>query len=173
MRGIEALLLAGFIGLIGIGIWNARQWLPLRATQAAHSAPITSATTAASKPSALAGRKTEPKGTRVGIKPEHVRADQASASDVASGNDVVLADPSKPKTTEALVSWVVPTRKDLPVGATGVQIRSRFGDPTALVTETSDGRIVEQYYYFNRDRTQVTVATLRAGIIVSTKSTLP
>ena len=28
MRGIEAFLMLGFIGLVGIGVWNARQWLP-------------------------------------------------------------------------------------------------------------------------------------------------
>jgi hypothetical protein len=166
MRGIEAVLLAGFIGLVVIGIRNAREWLPLRGTQAAYSAPIYSTPPTHSKAESqekTAAKKTQPR----------VKRDLDRAIEVSATNNVVITDAPKPKATEALVLSVVPTRNDLHAGATGVQIRSQFGDPTARVTESRDGGIVEQYYYFNHDRTQVTVATLKAGVIVSAASTLP
>ncbi len=175
MRGIEAILLLGFIGLVGVGIWNARQWMPLRGTQAAYSAPANAAPPADSKTADAHGAKTAAKKTQPRVKRDLDQATQAPAtSDQASAtNNAVLADPPKPKAAETLVATVVPTRNDLPAGATGVQIRSQFGDPTARVTESRDGRLVEQYYYFNRDRTQVTVATLKGGVIVSAASNLP
>jgi hypothetical protein len=66
-----------------------------------------------------------------------------------------------------------PTREDLPVGATGVQIRARFGEPEARVTETRDGLVFERYYYYSHDHTKLTVARLRGGVIVSAENTLP
>jgi hypothetical protein len=168
MRGIEAVLLLGFIGLVGVGIWNARQWLPLRGTQAAYSAPINAA------PPAPLSEKTAAKKIHPRVKRDFDRTVQASAtSDQASlTNEGALADPPKPQTTETLVVSVLPTRNDLHPGVTGAQIRSQFGDPTARVTKTTDGHIEEQYYYFNHDRTQVTMATLKGGVIISTESSV-
>jgi hypothetical protein len=173
MRGIEAILLLGFLGLVGIGIWNAREWLPLRGTQAAYSAPV-KATPPAEAKMGPAG-KTAAKKSQPRVRRSFDTATDASAADdqrSATGY-VGLADLPKPHAAETLLASVVPTRNDLPTGATGVQIRSRFGDPTARVTETRDGHLVEQYYYFNRDRTQVTVATLKSGVLVSAASTVP
>ena len=164
MRGIEAALLAGFIGLVVIGIRNAREWLPLRGTQAAYSAPIYS--------TPPTPRKVEPR-EKTAVKKPRVRRDLDASIEASAISNVVITDAPKPKATEALVASAVPTRSDLHTGATGAQIRSQFGDPTARITESKDGRIVEQYYYFNHDRTQVTVATLKAGVIVSAASTLP
>src|SRR3984957_13844134 len=59
MRAIGALLMLGLIGLVGIGVWNARQWLPVRDTVAANSAPTVASTTAS-----VLGGKTERKRTR-------------------------------------------------------------------------------------------------------------
>jgi hypothetical protein len=177
MRGIEAVLLVGFLGLVGVGIWNARQWLPVRGTQAAYSTPTNATPPADSKTADVPGGKKTAKKSQPRVKRDldndkiiqaPATSDQASAT-----HDVVLADPPKPKGAETFVASVVPTRNDLPAGVTGVQIRSQFGDPTARVTESRDGRLVEQYYYFNRDRTQVTVATLKSGVIVSAASTVP
>ena len=58
-----------------------------------------------------------------------------------------------------------PTRADLPVGASGVGIRAKYGEPTARVTEMHAGQLLERYYYFSSDRTQLVVATLQAGMI--------
>jgi hypothetical protein len=168
MRGIEAVLLLGFIGLVGVGIWNARQWMPVRGTQAAYSAPATAAPSSASK-TAEAPKKTAAKKAQ----PRVQRDLEVAIQDPAPAALVAPAESPKPKKPEAIVALVVPSRNDLRPGATGAQVRSKFGDPTARVTETRDGRVVEQYYYFNRDCTQVTMATLKGGVIVSSESTVP
>jgi hypothetical protein len=165
MRGMEAILLAGFVGLVGTGIWNAREWLPLRGTLASYSAPSNATQRADGKTGKSPGEKIAAKRAQPRIKPTIDAATEASAA-----SRVVLAEP--PKAADAPAS-VIPTRDDLPAGASGAQIRSRFGEPAARITESRDGHLVEQYYYFNRDRTQVTVATLKSGVIVSASSTIP
>jgi hypothetical protein len=177
MRGVGAFLIIGFVGLIVIGVWNVRQWLPLPGTRALSSVP-----TATSKTAEVVSGKTEPKGTRARDKRALDRgtvtldkADQESAI-----SDIARADLPTPKVdapvlkTDVLESApMFPTRKDLPAGATGVQIRAQFGEPTARVIEVHNGRVFEQYYYLDREHSQLTVATLNAGVIVSTESTLP
>jgi hypothetical protein len=64
-----------------------------------------------------------------------------------------------------------PVRTDFPRGATSLQIRAQYGEPTARTTEMHDGHLFEHYYYFNNDRTQLTVATFENGVIVSAEST--
>jgi hypothetical protein len=64
-----------------------------------------------------------------------------------------------------------PTRADLALGASGVHIRAKYGEPTARVTEMHAGQLLERYYYFNSDRTQMTVATLVGGVLTSAEST--
>jgi len=172
MRGIEAILLVGFVGLVGTGIWNAREWLPVRGTLAAYSAPII-ATPRADGKTGLVGKRVAKKAQPRVRRALDSATEASAAGDLGSATGyVVLADPPKPKAADALLS-VVPTRNDLPAGATAAQIQSRFGVPTARVTATRDGHLVEQYYYFNGERTQVTVATLKSGVIVSAASTLP
>jgi hypothetical protein len=200
MRGMDAFLLLGLIGLVGIGVWNERQWLPT--LNAANTTPAASTTAAGA-----VGEKTQPKRTRARNKPGRVEADQAVAfqdlpafcgggeqgsaalccetacnhppgdadSLVSKSEAPVSSKPEVPvlPKSEAPVSPVFPTRDDLPAGTTGVQIRARFGDPEARVTETKDGVVFERYYYYNRDHTQVTVARLKGGVIVSAENILP
>ena len=69
---IGAFLMLGFIGLVGFGVWNARQWLPLRDTHA-----VNSTLTATSKTDNALGGKTEPKRTWARKKRLLDEADQA------------------------------------------------------------------------------------------------
>jgi hypothetical protein len=219
IKQIEVLVAMGaLLGLVGIGVWNARQWLPLRNTQAANST-----STAASRIRSVLGGKTEPDRTQARNKQGLDEADQAvefkdlpefcgggelasaalccqtacsrapgEADSSASITDAVVSwvfpipddlpagatrnkrglDDAGSK-TDAVVSPVFPTPDDLPAGATGVQIRAQFGEPTARVIETRDGGVFELYYYFNPDRTQLTVVRLKAGVIVSAENTVP
>jgi hypothetical protein len=186
MRGIQAILLVGFIGLVGALIWNARQWLPLRGAQAVSSAP-----SAASKMAEGLAGKTEPKKTGARNEWELDSADpkvpfkelplfcgggeEAAAAlccQIACSPAEGKTD-AQPRATEAPGAPLFPTLNDLPAGATDVQIRARFGEPAARVTETRDGRVFERYYYFNRDHTRLTVAILKAGVVVSAESQLP
>jgi hypothetical protein len=209
MRGIEALLLLGLMGLVWIGARGAKHWLYMRDTVAANSAPSPASTTAIPL-----GGKTERKKIRSRNLGGHDEGDRAVAfkdlpafcgggegasaalcCETACGRAPDEADSSvlKPVTkTEAPLSTTeapssteaplltkaplappFPTRDDLPVGATGVQIRAQFGEPAARITETKDGLVFERYYYYNRDHTKLTVARLRGGVIVSAENTLP
>ncbi len=153
MRGIEAMLLAAFAGLVGLAFWNARQWLPQWSPKVVNSVPANGGN---------AVRKVSDKSV---AKKQHagrhgIAGDASGTSDLAAG----YITPSK--TIVQVSSWPgFPTRADLPVGASGVGIRAKYGEPTARVTEMHAGQLLERYYYFNSDRTQLIVATLQAGII--------
>jgi hypothetical protein len=153
MRGIEILLLAGFIGLIGVGVWNARQWLPQWGGKATSYAP-------ADKSPSPPGGKTD--------KVAHARGKRGF--NLGNG-DSPRGDVSLSETQVDVPMPKFPIRADFPRGATGLQIRARYGEPTARTTEVHEGHLLEHYYYFNNDRTQLTVATLENGVIVSAAST--
>ena len=157
MRGIEVLLLAGFIGLIGVSVWNARQWLPDWGPKAVIFAPNSMSGppgAKADKPAHSRGRRGFGSGDR-----ESTRGDVAFNGLPVSET---VVDVPMPK---------FPTRTDFPSGATGAQIRAQYGEPTARTTEMRGGHVVEHYYYFNSDRSQLTMATLDNGVIVSAEST--
>jgi hypothetical protein len=162
MRGIELLLLAGFIGLIGVGAWNARQWLPQWGDKSISSA---AAAAGANKISGGLAGKSDSKG-RVGGKRGIGRSARASiTADVRDGNVSISTI-----YVQVPVDSGFPTAADLPVGAHGAEIVTKYGEPTARVTEMRTGHLFEHYYYFNNDRTQLTVATLESGIIVSAEN---
>ena len=161
MRGIEALLLAGFVGLIGIGVWNGRQWLPDWGSKAVHSAAVDR--------SKVPGGLTEKAGT----KPLRLRVKRGDGVHRTAAEDLAESELPISKTEVDVPSAEFPTGKDLHVGTPGVQVRAQYGEPTARVTEIRGGRVFEHYYYFSRDRTRLTRATLESGIIISAESTLP
>lgn len=162
MRGIEALLLAGFVGLLAVGAWNARRWLPEWVPKT-----FTSASTDTSKGPDKFGKQID-KAKQGSGKRRAARGRQDSAS-----ADIAPGDFPKSRTDVDLPPSKFPSRKDIPLGGTGVQIRAEYGEPNARVTEIRSGRVFELYYYFNSDRTQLTVATLESGVVVSAESTLP
>src|SRR5690349_13950287 len=138
MRGIEALLLAGFIGLIGVGVWNARQWLPQWAAKTANYAP-------SDKTGGPPGGKEDQVAHVRGKRGFNSGRGDSMKSDLAFNGyptSATQVDVQMPK---------FPVRADFPRGATGVQIRSQYGEPTARTTEVHDGHLLEHYYYFNND----------------------
>ncbi len=153
MRGIEALLLAAFLGLIGLAVWNGHQWFP----------HWSGASTVRVNPAAA---------NRVAGESE-----KSVAKTKATGKRSFwrgLTDPNLPvlKTEVDIAAWhpAFPTVADLPVGASATQIRTKYGEPTARITGLQTGHLVEQYYYFNPDRTRLTVAKLDSGVVVSAQS---
>jgi len=157
MRGIELLLLAGFIGLIGLGAWNARQWLPQWGDKS-----ISSAAAGANKMSGGAAGKKDSKARLDGKRGIGRSARASIRADVRDGNVSISTT-----YVQVPVGAGFPTAADLPIGAHGADIVTKYGEPTARVTEMRTGHLLEHYYYFNNDRTQLTVATLESGIIVS------
>ncbi len=160
MRGIEALLLAGFIGLIGIGIWNVRQYLPELGPKAVNYASTDT--------NDSSGRLDGKGGKAAGLRGKRGRGSGVQGSargDIAFGSFPISeteVDVPMPK---------FPIGADFRRGATGAQIRAQYGEPTARTTEMRGGHVFEHYYYFNADRTELTMATLENGVIVSAEST--
>jgi hypothetical protein len=151
MRGMEVLILAGLLGLVAVGVWNARRWLP----DWASPAPAAVAT-------ATPGGKSDP--TVAAASTKKVRK---------SGHSSVLSNftigdlPASKTEVDVPIGSPFPTRNDLPIGATGAQILAKYGEPTARVTAMQNGRLVERFFYINSDRTRLTVATLERGVVVA------
>jgi len=154
MRGIQAMLLASFIGLVGLGIWNARQWLPRGAVKSILSFHGDGKT-------GNGGPVVDKSNAKARILGKRRNGLALSAMGDVSVSRIDVEIPAHPR---------FPTRADLAVGATGVQIRTQYGEPTARVTEMRAGHLLERYYYFNRDRTQLTLATLEGGVIVAAET---
>jgi hypothetical protein len=152
MRGMEVVVIAGLLGLVAVGVWNARRWLPDWASPGASAAANTGVT---GKPDTKLERASG----------KH-RVDRAGRSTVLS--DFTIGDlPGSKTEVDVPIGSPFPTRNDLAVGATGAQILARFGEPTARVTAMQNGRLIERYFYINSDRTKLTVATLERGVVVS------
>jgi hypothetical protein len=160
MRGAEALLIAAFIGLVGMGVWNVRQWLPDWAFGEVRYVPT--------DPSKLATGLAD----KEGAKTSRIRGKRGDRSGRDTSDIPIDRLPVSTTIVDVPVSGF-PTGKDLPVGTSSNQIRSQYGEPTASVTATRGGRVFEYYYYFNKDRTKLTKATLESGVIVSAETTLP
>jgi hypothetical protein len=65
-----------------------------------------------------------------------------------------------------------PSPRDLPAGMTRAQITTKFGEPIARVSGVEEGHLFERYYFLHRNRTRITVATLRNGVVASAASVL-
>lgn len=166
MRGIVGLLLIGFIGLVAVGVWNARQSLPPWGVEAVSSG--NDASTASSDANRVAGE--------VAAKASKNTRRTPGKGGLNSGAEIAMASIGDFPVSETVVYVPTPgfpTRKDFRIGAKGSEIRSQYGEPTARVTEMRDGRVFEHYYYFNPDRTQLTMATLENGLVISAESTSP
>ncbi|MGI9074588.1 MAG: hypothetical protein ACR2JB_25465 [Bryobacteraceae bacterium] len=149
---MEVLIIAGLLGLVAVGVWNARRWLP---DWASPTAPAVASSGVVGKPDAKLERAS---GKR--------RGDRAGRSSVVS-NFTIGDLPGSKTEVDVPMGSPFPTRNDLPIGAAGAQILAKYGEPTARVTAMQNGRLVERYYYVNSERTQLVVATLEHGVVVS------
>lgn len=159
MRGIEVMLLAGFAGLIGLGLWNARQWLPQWSPKVVNSGP------------ANAGKAVEKVAGKRGDTKQHAGKRRVTGDARRPGTSAFPAgDFPESETRVEVPAWPVPTQADLPVGASGVRILAKYGEPTARVAEMHGGQLLERYYYFSSDRAQLTVATLVGGVVTGAEA---
>jgi len=151
MRSAEFLLLAAFVGLIGLGFWKFRDWLPL---------PHAATTVAAKAVSAP-----HPTSKRPGTK-----AGNAKNGHSPETFELPLG-PMSVSTVEIHPTGApFPTPKDLVAGMSRAQILSLFGDPIVRVTEEQKGELFEKFYYVNDEHTLATVADLLGGFLVSAES---
>src|SRR5438105_9792298 len=120
MRGMEVLIMAGLLGLVAVGVWNARRWLPDWASS--KPAAVASATPAAKSDAKLA----ESSGKR--------KLDKAGRSSVISNFKIGDLPVSRTEVDVPMPGSPFPTRNDLLLGTSGVQIIAKYDEPTALVT---------------------------------------
>jgi hypothetical protein len=153
MRGMEVVVLAGLLGLLAVGVWNGRRWLP---EWVSPNAPAVANAKGAAKPDVKLARASD-----------RPKLDRSTRSTLMSNFTIGDLPGSKTEVDVPMPGSPFPTRNDLPLGATGVQIIAKYGEPTARVTAMQSGRLFERYYYLNSDRTRLTVATLERGVVVS------
>jgi hypothetical protein len=152
MRGIEVMLLAAFAGLVGLGLWNGRQWLPQWSPKVVNSVPVN------------AGKPVEKAAGKLEAKKQHGGKRGVLSSGVS---DIPL---SETRIDVPYLPPVFPTQADFPAGTSGVRIRAKYGEPSARVSEMHGGQLLERYYYFNSERTQLTVATLEGGVVTGAEA---
>ena len=154
MRGLDKLFFAAFLGLIGLGLWNVRDWLT-RVPISVSASPFTSTP---SKPVSIPVPATQ-NTTKHAKNAGHLAAEALSPS--ALSTSVIEVPYSGPP---------FPEPKDFPNGITGAQIRADFGAPAARITVSIGGQLVEKYYYLNREHTRYTIANLQDGRVISADS---
>jgi hypothetical protein len=153
---MEVVILAGLLGLVAVGVWTGRAWLPAWASPNVSAvAGVANLSKPDAKPATAPGKR---------------KADKLDRRTIISNFTIGDLPGSRTEVDVPMPGSPFPTRTDLYLGATGVQIRAKYGEPTARVTAMQGGRLVERYYYLNNDRTQLTVATLEHGVIVSVES---
>jgi hypothetical protein len=150
MRAIEALMMALAVAVVGGGIWAVHKWIPrsgLSIFRPAAAEKTKVAEPPVSKPASASSKRT-PRRTR----------------DVAVPLGAIEVD--------VPVGFPFPNPRDLSAGTTRAQVLARYGEPIARVSGVEDGRLIERYYFLNPDRTRITVAILRSGVVDSAESVL-
>jgi hypothetical protein len=63
-----------------------------------------------------------------------------------------------------------PTPQALKVGSSRAEIRATYGDPAMNIAGIRNGHVLERYYYLNRERSLLTVATVENGTLTAAES---
>lgn len=148
MRAVESLMMALAVAVLGVGIWAVHKWVPrsgLSIFRPASTENVKVAQPPAAKPA--------PKP------PKHTAS---RTRDVALPLGAIEVD--------VPAGYPFPNPHDLPAGTTRAQITAKYGEPIARVSGIEEGRLFERYYFLHRDRTRITVATLRNGVVASAES---
>lgn len=150
MRAVESLMMALALAVLGVGVWAVHKWVPrsgLSIFRPASSEKIKVAERPVSKPTPVPRKQT----TRHPL-------------DVALPLGAIEVD--------VPAGYPFPGPGDLPRGTTRAQIKAKYGEPIARVSGVEEGRLFERYYFLHGDRTRITVATLRNGVVASTETVL-
>jgi len=152
MRAVEFLMMTLAVAVLALGVWAVHKWIP-RSGLSFFRPPSTEAPRVPAPPAS----KPAP------ASPTHKRAAH-SQSDLGIPLGIVEVD--------VPTGFPFPTPADLPAGATRAQIIAKYGEPTVRVSGVEDGRLFERYYFIHHDRTRMTIATLRNGVVAWAESTL-
>jgi len=163
MKGMESVLLAAVVGLLGLGAWQARNWFPsLRSAASSLTAAVTKSS-AGKTPALTAGKPAA----------EAAKAKRPHPGRSSAGSSLKAPDLTQPgNATVVPVEWHTsfPNAPDLVAGTTRTELRNKYGAPLLKVATQRDGTLVEQYYYSTGDHTHFTVATLHNGTVVGAES---
>ncbi len=155
--------------ILGVGLWGANHWLGRSSFSVGALASSPLAQKIFPGLAAKAANKPEVKKQVAEVRSTKVKVRRSNSS--AASADLAL--PYDPSVTTVLVpSSYYPAVGDLKPGSKGTEIIARFGEPSARVAGVRDGDLFERYYYLNHERTEMTVATLSNGILVSAQSML-
>jgi hypothetical protein len=151
MRAVEALMMALAVAVLGGGIWAVHKWVPRSGLSIFR--PAASETVKDAK-------APEPPGAKA--------APAAQKRPAARTRDITL--PLGAIEVDVPARFPFPSPGDIPAGTTRSQVIATYGEPIARVSGVDDGRLIERYYFLNPDRTRITVATLRNGVVASAES---
>jgi hypothetical protein len=155
--GKESLLIAVILGIGALVsyTWLSRGPVQVRATQSRPAAktvipPMAKAATGAA-------------AVKV---PQHARG-AASASAPSAAPPVF---PPTVMTVTVPPDLPFPTPDNLKVGTTRAEIRAAYGEPAMDIAGIRNGRVLERYYYLNRERSLLTVVSVENGTLTSAES---
>ena len=154
MQSIDKLLFGAFLGLVVLGVWDHRIWLSENVpflSQYVSDAPPPPVVSAFNAPAKSKSLQTKP-----------ARSLRTKESEIAVGGVTVVDVPYE--------GQPFPEPKDLPSGISAAEIRAGFGDPAAHVTLSSNGALVERYYYLNKEHTRYTIVDLQDGRLIAASS---
>jgi len=174
MRSPDNLLVAGLIAVLAIVVfvvWFGGDAMLGRALRPADIIPVTNQSEAAAKAADAKNAKTKKEKSAV-----HQMARNASGPGASSHAQDVSESPTAPpppaailnaRTTEVVAGSGFPEALRLAIGTTRTELRKRYGSPRFEVTSSREGSLVERYYYSDVDYTNMAVAILRNGKLVS------
>ena len=148
MRAVESLMMVLAVAVLGVGIWAVHKWVPRSGLSFF-------------RPASTENVKVGPPAAKPAPPPAKHTA-RHTPSDVALPLGAIEVD--------VPAGYPFPNPHDLPAGTTRAQIMAKYGEPIARVSGIEEGRLFERYYFLHRDRTRITVATLRNGVVASAES---
>jgi hypothetical protein len=174
MRTLEILLAICFIGSVGVVVWEVVDWTVNHLFQ--ETPTMIAPPLAETEPEGSPAQSKLARKTPVPSPSRHSRGgivQQPPGNQPQTNQLPVLSPPpilNFPKTA-VVKPWpdVLDSLK-LAIGSTRSELRKRCGTPKFEVTGTSDGTLVERYYYSNAGYNNMAVAILRNGQVVSVES---
>jgi len=119
---------------------------------------------------APAPKPKEPKVARPKSKVGAVKPQPGNAPSKPAEPELPPEHTDPPAIASPKAEFPFPTSHIVKKGTTAKELRSRFGAPSFDIASTSEGRVLEKFYYLNRERNRLTVITLENGILVSANS---
>jgi len=154
LQTVDKLLFGAFLGLVVLGVWDHRIWLSEHVPFLSHyvlDAP-------AAPPAPAANLLGKSKSTQT----KRTTSLRTKEGDIELGGVTVVDVPYQ--------GQPFPEPKDLPNGISAAEIRAGFGDPAAHVTLSSNGALVERYYYLNKEHNRYTILDLQDGRLIAASS---